>query len=558
MVDGSSALEELARARGVQFEYYDALGQHRRAPTDSLLAVLRALGEPVERPEDAADALKRPVERANVAVLWDGAGEVALPGEGPLRVVGESDLGARWERELVVQGGRAAMADVPMGVHALRRADDGAHLAWLLSAPTRCFEAPGRRWGLFAPLYAIHDAITPDIGDFGTLRRAVRRTRDLGGDVFATLPLLPTFVERGDPSPYAPVSRLFWSELFVDPRPLPELEASPEARRLLEAGPPAQGAFVDYDAVGAHRFAILEALAGAVGGARKEALAAWLRAHPTVEDYVAHRTARGPWAGDAGKQAMLRYAQWVAEAQLEAVDHEGGLYLDLPLGVHCDGFDVARWSDRFVKGCSAGAPPDGLFEGGQDWGFPPMHPERDRATGWAYLRACLEHHVRHASVLRIDHVAWLHRLYWVPQGASATEGAYVHQTQPEELYALLSMLSHRHECSVIGEDLGTVPDAVREAMTKHALQRTWVFYFAVRHRGWDPPTDDATATINTHDLPTFAGWWRGRDIDDWVELGLYEPERAEQEKGAADSMLVERSASWASTRSSTASRGGRD
>ncbi|MCB9599889.1 MAG: 4-alpha-glucanotransferase [Sandaracinus sp.] len=520
-----TALDRLAHARGLEIEYYDALGRHRRASDESILAVLRALGEPIEKVEDAEALIDRPREQASVFVLWDGQGEFEVAhADGRLTVEGVSDLGERWSTRAEVTNGRARIEGVPFGVH--DALVSGAH-AWILSAPTVSYGAPGRRWGLFCPLYALNDATTPDAGDFGTLGRALDATQRRGGDCFATLPLLPVFAERGEPSPYAPVSRLFWNELYVDPRQAPELEASPEAQRLLAEVPP-QGDYLDWRALAAHRFAILDALAEACTGERLARLEAWAQGRAHLSGYVDKRVARMDNPERSAK--TVRYAQWLADQQLAELGAKGGLYVDLPLGVHHDGYDAARFADRFAQGISTGAPPDPLFEGGQSWGFPPLHPEKDRATGWSYLRQCLEHHMQNASVLRIDHAAWLHRLYWVPNGAPATDGVYVHHTNPDELHALLSLLSHRHQCRLVGEDLGTVPDAVRASMARHREARTWVFYFFSHDWGWEAPPEGSVATLNTHDLPTWAGWWGAKDVDDWVDLGLYDEERAEVAK----------------------------
>lgn len=510
------ALEALARARGVEPELMDGLGHRRRTSQESLMAILRALGEPIDRPEDALDALRRPVDRPRVLVAWDGRLDLPLAGERDLE--GVSDLGERWTRRAVPERG-VAQVEVPPGVHDVHW--EGGQ-AWVIAAPSRAYGQPERVWGLFAPLYALYEEGRRDLATYGTLRRSAELTERLGGRYFATLPLLPTFAEapRREPSPYAPVSRLFWNELYLD------LGAVPEADPSSPSPLPEVDRFIDWDAEADARLPALRELAGRCQGEARAALEAWADAHPLVHAYASHRAAAS-FDGDPAMVDAFRYAQWRAAQQIEGVR---GLYLDLPLGVHHDGFDVARWPGRFVRGCAAGAPPDPLFVGGQNWGLPPMHPERDRAQGYAYVRACLEHHMRVAEVLRIDHVAWLHRLYWIPQHAEATDGAYVNNPCPEELYAILSLLSHRHRCRVVGEDLGTVPQAVRDAMEAHGLWRTWVLQLFAHEGGWDAPPDPCVVTVNTHDLPTFAGWWEMRDIDDWVALGLFDEGQARAEK----------------------------
>ena len=141
-------------------------------------------------------------------------------------------------------------------------------------------------------------------------------------------------------------------------------------------------------------------------------------------------------------------------------------YLDFPVGVDFNSFDV--WSNReaFATGASVGCPPDPVFTKGQNWGFPPLHPDRQREQGYRYLIASFRNHLRHANALRIDHVMGLHRLFWIPDGAEAKDGAFV-STPAEEIYAILSVESHRHSAWLVGEDLGTVPPEVEGAMKRH-------------------------------------------------------------------------------------------
>jgi 4-alpha-glucanotransferase len=184
------------------------------------------------------------------------------------------------------------------------------------------------------------------------------------------------------------------------------------------------------------------------------------------------------------------------------------LYLDFPLGVNANGDDVRDFPDQFVRGVSVGAPPDSFFPEGQVWGFPPPHPENIRARQHEYFRACIANHMAHASMLRIDHVMGLHRLFWVPEGTKAKDGHYVHYPA-DELYAVLTIESHRHKCAIVGEDLGTVPDYVPPAMLKHGVRRMFVVQYELKDE--DPPMREpermCVASINTHDMPPFAKFW---------------------------------------------------
>jgi 4-alpha-glucanotransferase len=212
------------------------------------------------------------------------------------------------------------------------------------------------------------------------------------------------------------------------------------------------------------------------------------------------------------------YVQWLASEQIEALSKEAGnkglqLYFDLPLGVHPDGYDVWRERRLFALGVSAGAPPDAVFTTGQNWHFPPLHPERMREEGYRYIIACLRHHLRQGKILRIDHVMGLHRLFWIPDGMDASQGVYVRYPS-DELYAILSLESHRHQAVLVGEDLGTVPPEVRPAMRRHGLYRMYVAqYEAVTNhrRALRPIPANCIASLNTHDMSPFAAFWQGLD-----------------------------------------------
>ncbi|MSQ10501.1 MAG: 4-alpha-glucanotransferase, partial [Dehalococcoidia bacterium] len=235
------------------------------------------------------------------------------------------------------------------------------------------------------------------------------------------------------------------------------------------------------------------------------------------------------------------YVQWLSNEQLASIAPEAtpaGLYMDLPLGVHASGFDTWRFPESFAPGASAGAPPDGLFIGGQDWGFPPLHPERLRQDGYRYFIDVVRHHMRHARVLRVDHVMGLYRQYWIPQGFAATEGVYV-RYPADQLAAILSLESHRHHCVVASENLGTVPAAVEHLLQRHGFRPMHVAQFGATGNAAEPftqPTTAALAAIGTHDTPTFAGWWYGLDIHDKLALGLIDEDHAREEHGRREAV----------------------
>jgi 4-alpha-glucanotransferase len=418
-------------------------------------------------------------------------------------------------------------------------------------------QTPG--WGVFMPLYALYSQDSWGIGDLSDLQRLASWTAALGGHVVATLPLLSTFLDHPyDPSPYAPASRLFWNEIFIDVSRVPEFERYDVAHAPLRApGIQAEisalraASHVDYRRTMALKREVLETLARrffTAPGDRDEAFQRFLHAHPEVSDYARFRavgerqgTSWSSWPAplrdgvvterDYDRQSCdyHLYVQWIAHEQMLAtIAHcrtQGiDLYLDLPLGVHRDSYDVWRERDTFLLGASAGAPPDTFFTKGQNWGFPPLHPDVIRTQHYGYVLAYLRHQLAHAGWLRIDHVMGLHRLFCIPQGFEAREGVYVHYPA-EELYAITCLESHRHQTHIVGENLGTVPDAVNTAMAQHQLHDMYVVQYALCDDKTQPlPTvsNQAVASMNTHDMPPFAAFWKGLDLNDLLHLGLYD------------------------------------
>ena len=199
--------------------------------------------------------------------------------------------------------------------------------------------------------------------------------------------------------------------------------------------------------------------------------------------------------------------------------------LDLPLGVHPAGYDVWRERGAFLHSSTSGAPPDPMNAKGQNWGNPPLHPEGIRAAGYGYVIDYVRRMMAHSRVLRIDHVMGQHRLFVLPPGHDASAGVYI-RYRPEENYAILCLESQRSGTMVVGEDLGTVPPACRQAMRAHRVYGCHVAQWGVRKDGQEPPPPRTVASLGTHDMPPFAAWWRGADITERLGLGLLTAEDA--------------------------------
>ena len=218
-----------------------------------------------------------------------------------------------------------------------------------------------------------------------------------------------------------------------------------------------------------------------------------------------------------------------------------GLYRDLAVGVDIGGAELWARPDWFVRGLAVGAPPDLLGPAGQNWGLPPFNPRTLEEQGLQAFRTLVASNMRHAGAIRIDHAFQLQRLYVVPDGLEATEGAYIDYPY-EAMLAVLRIESHRARALVIAEDLGTAPEGFSDAIMGSDILSYRIVNFEREHDGaFKPPAAyprKALAAIATHDLPTFAGWWKGLDTELRRTFGFYTPEQAERERGERAGDLV--------------------
>ncbi|HLB37657.1 MAG TPA: 4-alpha-glucanotransferase [Gemmatimonadales bacterium] len=503
--------------------YTDGLGRRITVAPETLVRVCAALGASVERPSDAANALRahRAARTSGlvppVLVAWDGTAP---------RLADETD--GFVHAEIRLEDGPVTplekFSSLPMGYHRLTVEHLGkAETCTVIAAPVEAFRRPGspRSWGVGAHLAALRSLRSRSLGDLRDLESLCRWVSERGGDLVTVLPLNPTFnTEPPEPSPYAPVSRLFWSELILDlgdahcptspPTTLDVTRANAEIRAALAGRPAPDPSLLDEEVARYARFR----------GAQARLGRNW-RAWPAQ--------ARGGTLErgdvDAGEERFHLVAQTLVREQLhglrQRLDGAGfRLGLDLAVGVHPDGYDPWSRQRLFGEGMSVGAPPDRGFPSGQDWGFPPVLPDQSRREGHRYLAASIAHLARLAGVLRVDHVMAWTRLYWIPHGFGLHQGTYV-SYPADELFAILSLESHRNRCEIVGENLGTVPQAIDEALPRH---RIWGTYLAEFQASADPhlapPTAADMALVGTHDTPTFAGWLAGTDIAERIRHGL--------------------------------------
>lgn len=427
---------QLAERMGVQAHYVDGRGEARVAPFDTVVAAMRALGA-------------------------------------PLRSVGDTSETRRWWKSESALPSPVA----PIAVH---------------------HAAPCPRVGAFLPLYALRSERSIGVGDLGDLARLAEGCQRAGYGFVATLPLFAGYIEREgqeadfyDPSPYAPVSRSFFNELYLDLRATDEWDSlSPTL--LAEVLPPLEihreARLLDVGEVARLRRQLIEPMSHAWRG----------QSTPAIEAY-----ARARGGDDPSARLYHRYVQAMLNHQLTALTRKHALYLDLPVGVHPAGFDAQRFPGDFLTGFSAGAPPDEMFTTGQTWNITALHPLGARRSGYAAFRAAVSTLAPLARVLRLDHVMALQRTFCVPDGAEASDGVYIHARSEELFSALLASAAEaEHPPVLVGEDLGTVAPEVRAAMAARGVLRMHVMQLAPE----DAPPEGSCASINTHDMPTYAGY----------------------------------------------------
>lgn len=477
---------------------------------------------------------------------------------------------------------------LPLGYHDLYFGDGEAVHARLIVAPEGCYlpeplAGGARQWGISTHLYSLRRDHDWGIGDFTALGELVDLAADLGAAVVGLNPLHALFLEHPDrASPYSPSSRLFLNPLYIDPQAVPDFAECAESDSIVksmadELATLRAASFIDYAKVTVCKERIFSALFesfrdrhlahGADGDGRAAAFAAFVRdgGEPlrrfALFEVLSHHFAGVAWTewpedfrrcdgpaiaefADTHRDALacVHYLQWQADIQLAAAQQRArdrglpiGLYRDLAVGAAADGADAWIAQDVIVNSATVGCPPDPFNMMGQDWGTPPLHPLALRAQGYAAFANIVRANMRHAGALRIDHVMGLLHLFWIPRGRKPDSGAYI-QYPFEDMLAVLALESHRNQCLVVGEDLGTVPEGFRERMAAANVLSYRVLYFEKDGERFKQPNEYpelALACVTTHDLATLAGFWSEADIDLKHELSLYPEAGAEADERAA-------------------------
>ncbi|PZP56638.1 MAG: hypothetical protein DI586_02960 [Micavibrio aeruginosavorus] len=397
----------------------------------------------------------------------------------------------------------------------------GGKSCLVISAPQK-IEVQAKSWGIFAPVYALRSSAHQGVGGYKELLDVSKFIYGHGGTFVGTLPLLPVDHEGQDAnhSPYSPLTRLFWNEIFLDVNNLPE---STEKSAFLH---PDNSDYVDYKTAYSFKKTVLEKAAHAFFEKNPEGTPeykAYLSQKPYIQEYTTYRS-----QGNEDLKKFHLYAQYACHIQLKRLQQNGyaELYLDYPVGVDVNGFDAQQFAHLFLDGFSVGAPPDPLGIHGQNWGFKALKPDAIIKDRFSYFRATLQHYFSYAKMLRIDHVMALYRLYCIPENKPASKGAYIYYPF-NALLAVTCLEAYRHQAVLIGENLGTVPEAVNDAMKNHGILRMWLLQFSMKEKpddSFESIEKDVMAGINTHDMFPLFAYINGIDIKKLAEHGIISEE----------------------------------
>jgi 4-alpha-glucanotransferase len=544
----------LAAAHGVATSYRDGDRRPVDVDADVVIAVLGLLDVDATGPA------------ARRAALASAPAPDRLPGTLAARTDRARAVPARGV--LVTEDGSPVDVDgaLPAGLPAGRhRLQTDEREVTVVVAPPSLAEVP-RSWGWMLQLYALHTPASWGIGDLGDLRGFVDRAgREQGAGAVLLNPLHAiTPVPPVQPSPYTPSSRRFATPLALRVTDLDAFgRADATTRAEVEAlRPETTGDRIAHDRVWAAKRAACELLWRADGRPepRDRSAELWEFAlFCALAERYGPRWSRWPeglrrpdgpgiTAARAALAPRVAFHAWLQEqvqAQLGAVRdtaRSAGVRVIHDLAVGCDpeGADAWALQDVLALGVRVGAPPDAFSRQGQDWGLPPWRPDRLDATGYAAYGGLLRALLRQADGLRIDHVAGLWRLWWVPPGQDASRGTYVHY-DAEVMLAVLMLEASRAGAMVVGEDLGTVEPEVTEGLAERGMLSSSVLWFT---RDLDAPGEPllpphrwperTVATVSTHDLPTAPGFLRGEHVRARAELGLLPDVAAEQARAATE------------------------
>lgn len=581
-------LNRLAEAAGLSIEWVDADGRDQQVAPDVLRAVLAGLGLSAATEQDINDSL---------AKLHLNNGGASLPpmltvdADQPLdlsrwfqpgeRCQIRMEDGHQWQADLDEQA-RLPGIEQP-GYHHLRVADQEFRVA---VSPAACHSvrelAGDAAWGLTAQLYSLRRPGDGGLGDTEALETLVRNAASHGAAALGISPVHAMFTGNSDQySPYSPSSRLFYNVLHAAPgailgetpvrRAIEALDLGEELRRL------EQLELVDWPGVSQSRQRLLRELFREFrtgGNAQQLDFDSFREAGgEALENHCRFEVLHSELLGEQGypqhwrdwpdeyrspqSPAVQRFAeenaeeisyyafcQWLIARGLERAQTAArsagmGIGLISDLAVGADGGGSQAWSRQaeVIAALTVGAPPDILNRNGQSWGISAFSPWGLKENGYHAFIEMLRANLAHAGGMRIDHVMGLARLWVIPPGADPRHGAYLNYPF-DDMLRLLTLEAWRHKAVILGEDLGTVPEGLREKLAARNILGMRVLLFERDGESRFKPADewprDALATTTTHDLPSIHGWWCGYDIDWRIRVGQHEEDERDEQQAERD------------------------
>ena len=540
-----SALHALARAAGLARNWRDAEGRDQIVSDSALAAILAALGYPAETEAQVRTSFAAlEEEQARVPLFLSADVGQARPLPTSLAQARQAELHREdgGTEHLEISGGILPAIPVP-GYHRLYIE---GHEITLAVAPRRCVQPcdlPGvgsrKLWGPAVQIPSLRERPSA-YGDLGDLHKAVRLFAERGADALAISPVHALTPGKLDGfSPYSPSSRLFLNTALAQAPGVPRDDGA---------------SLIDWPAGLVAHEAALESAFSKLTAEQRRPVEEWGRAsgpalqrHTLFDALATHFAGKGwqEWPEDyrnphgaalprfaAEHQDRILfqlYAQWLADRSLAAVQDEAkaagmaiGLIADLAVGVDPGGSDAWSFPEAMLHGLTIGAPPDPLGPDGQNWGLTTLSPQGLQRSGFAPWIAMVRTALRHAGGVRIDHAFGLARLWVVPAGADAGEGAYL--AYPfADLLRLLALESHRAGALIVAEDLGTRPPDFVDPVEQRGILGMRVLWFEREGDGGFCPaprfSEQALAMTSTHDTATVAGWWTARDLEWNRKLG---------------------------------------
>ena len=552
-------LSALAELCGILPQYYDLQGRERITSTETQRALLRANGFDTSSGATIHEALT--ALRFEISDRWFPREIIVESGKvAPL----EFGLGATWHLKIdgddktVAVGEPADHITLPAlasGIYVLTATASGrTEITTVIVAPKQLPQVSAlaqadRLWGMNLALYGVRSKRNTGLGDFEDLARTAEIAATHGAGFLGINPIHNMgFFDTKAISPYSPSHRGFLNTSYIAIDHIPGLDILTDIGGFDDIRQAATIQHADHKR--AHnqllsaKFSLFQEQATQQA---KEAFAQFLTDGGTELRTFAKFEALSEVFGTdwrvwsdvsepSAKQLKFHmWLQWVADTQLGAAQARAlaagmplGLYLDLAVGPRRDGAESWCEKDTIAQGVSIGAPPDHLSPAGQNWDLAAFSPLKLKTQRYAPLRRILSHAMHHAGVIRIDHVLGLNRSFWLPDDGSP--GAYIRQPF-EALLAVIKIEAERHNCLVIGEDLGLVPDGFRETMQGHGFYGYSVMQYERDDHGQfrkpDTGPKHVLSCFATHDTPTVSGFAVGRDIEWWAKLGWIEDAEAD-------------------------------